>query len=82
MMLSQTQNFLINNYGMISLAEIRRFEESYIDKPIRPAQENVMMYKCLMNSISKEGKNKILIWKKQYTVGTHSSGNLLLKIII
>ncbi len=35
-----------------------------------------------MNSISKEGKTKILIWKKQYTVGNCSSGNLLLKIII
>jgi hypothetical protein len=35
-----------------------------------------------MNSISKEGKNKILIWKKQYTVRNFSSGTLLLKIII
>ena len=41
-----------------------------------------MMFKCLMNSISKEGKNKILIWKKQYTIQGLSSGNLLLKIII
>jgi hypothetical protein len=35
-----------------------------------------------MNAISKEGKIKILIWKNQYSVGTHFSGNLLLKIII
>jgi hypothetical protein len=35
-----------------------------------------------MNYISKKGKNKILIWKKQYKIGTHSSGNLLLKIIV
>jgi hypothetical protein len=35
-----------------------------------------------MNSISKEGKNKILIWKNQYNVGTNSSGNVLLKSII
>jgi hypothetical protein len=35
-----------------------------------------------MNSISKEGKNKILIWRQQYTVDEFSSGNLLLKIII
>jgi hypothetical protein len=35
-----------------------------------------------MNSISKEGKNKILIWKNQYNIGINSSGNLLLKIII
>jgi hypothetical protein len=36
-----------------------------------------------MNSILKEGKTKILIWKKQeYTIDNHSSGNLLLKKII
>jgi hypothetical protein len=35
-----------------------------------------------MNSISKEGKNKMLIWRQQYTVDDFSSGNLLLKIII
>ena len=76
------KNYLIDNYGMISLEEIRRFDETYMDQPIRPAQDSYMMYKCLMNSISREGKNKILIWKKQYTVGALSSGNLLLKIII
>jgi hypothetical protein len=35
-----------------------------------------------MASISKEAKNKILIWRDQYTVNGFSSGNLLLKIII
>ena len=74
--------YLIDNYGMISLEQIREFEETYMNLPIRPSQDNYMMYKCLMNSISKEGKNKILIWKKQYTVGSLSSGNLLLKIIV
>jgi hypothetical protein len=74
--------YLIDNYGMISLTEIKRFEESYIHKDIPPAQDAYMMYKCPMNSISKEGKNKILIWKQHYTIDKYLSGNLLLKIII
>jgi hypothetical protein len=41
-----------------------------------------MMDRCLMKSISNEGKNKILIWKNQSNGGVNSSGNLLLKIII
>jgi hypothetical protein len=41
-----------------------------------------MMYQSLMNSISKEGKDKITIWKSQYCIGQRPSGNLLLKIII
>ncbi len=35
-----------------------------------------------MNSISKEGKKKILIWKNDYTIDEYKSGNLLLKVII
>ncbi len=75
-------NYLIDTYGVISLEQIRKWEESYLNLPIRPAQDAFMMFKCLMNSISKEGKLKILIWKNQYTVGALSSGNLLLKVII
>jgi hypothetical protein len=57
---------LIENYGRISLAESRAFEITYIAQPIRPAQDDWMLYQCLMNSISKEGKDKITIWKNQY----------------
>ena len=41
-----------------------------------------MLYKCLMNSISKTGKDKVTIWMDQYKVSGKSSGNLLLKLII
>jgi hypothetical protein len=74
--------YLVDNYGQIPLSSIRRFEETYITQPVRPAQDAFMLFKCLMNSISKEGKNKILIWRQQYTVEEFSSGSLLLKIII
>jgi hypothetical protein len=75
--------YMVNNYGQIPLSMIREFEEKYVDQRVRPAQDAFMLFKCLMNNISKEGKNKILIWRKQYMlVGEFSSGNLLLKIII
>ncbi len=75
-------HYLVDNYGQIPLSRIRDFDETYLDQPIRPAQDAFMLFKCLMNSISKEGKNKILIWRQQYTVEEFSSGSLLLKIII
>jgi hypothetical protein len=75
-------NNLIENYGQISLDTIQAFEATYIDQPIRPAQDTYMLYKCLMNSISKEGKSKIMIWRSQFHVGGLPSGNLLLKVII
>jgi hypothetical protein len=74
--------YLIDNYGQVPLVTIREFETSYLQLGCRPAQDTIMLFKCLMNSISKEAKNKILIWRNQYSVNGYSSGNLLLKIII
>jgi hypothetical protein len=79
--MSETNN-LIESYGMITMESVRAFEASYIALQIRPAQDTYMLYKCLMNSISKEGKSKITIWKDQYHVNGFPSGNLLLKVIV
>ena len=75
-------NNLLESYGMISMEQIRAFEETYIDQHVRPAQDTYLLYKCLMNSISKEGKSKIIIWSDQYTAKGLPSGSLLLKIIV
>jgi hypothetical protein len=60
----------------------------------RPAQDTHMLYNCIMNSLTKEGKNKILIWKEQYKLvarsdpndaaseGVLPSGAALLKVVI
>ena len=73
---------LIDNHGEIELSTIRKFEETYIDRENRSAQDSAQLYGCLMSSISKEGKKKILVWEEQYMVGGLGSGNLLLKIIV
>ena len=73
---------LIDQHGEIELDTIRAFEESYIDQANRPAQDTAQLYRCLMASLSKEGKKKILIWENQYTINGLGSGNLLLKIIV
>ena len=46
-----------------------------------------MIYKCLMNSLSREGKLKVEAWEEEYLVEndqgtTVPSGNLFLKIVI
>ena len=73
---------LIDNHGEIDIETIRVFEESYVTGESRSAQDAAMLYRCLMNSISKEGKKKILVWEDQYQIDTYGSGNLLLKIIV
>jgi hypothetical protein len=57
-----TYDDLFIHYGQIYIERIRTFEDTYIDLEACPAQDTHMLYKCLMNSISKEGKTKILVW--------------------
>ena len=80
-MLSETNN-LIESCGVIAVESVRAFEASCIGFQIGPAQDTHMLHKCLMNSISKEGKSKTTIWKDQHHVNGFPSGNLLLEVIV
>ena len=40
------------------------------------------MYHCVLNYLSKEGKAKVKIWKKDCWIGDKLSVNLLLKVLI
>ena len=74
---------LLTNYGEVKMQEVRAFETTYINAQSRAAQDTHMLYSCIMNSLSKEGKTKIHVWRDQYTMpGGYKSGNLLLKIVI
>ena len=79
--------YLPTHYGEISIDTITRFEKSYLGGAQRLAQDSYMIHKCLMNSLSKEGKMKVESWEREYLITNDAgtmvpSGNLLLKVII
>ena len=69
-------------YGAVSLNEIAAHDATYVNTHSRNAQDNLALYKCLMNSLNKEGKEKVALRVKEYKVGPECSGPLLLKVII
>ena len=73
---------LIDHHGEITIDDLMAFEQTYVGAQNRSAQDSAQLYRCLMASISKEGKRKILVWEDQYTINGLGSGNLLLKIIV
>ena len=73
---------MVTDYGVISIHQIRDHEEMYIDSETRKAQDNDILFNCLMESISESARNKIVIWEEDYTVRGEYSGPLLLKVII
>lgn len=80
---------LIRNYGAITLDTIRAHAETYLFEQSRKAQNNMMAYKCFMNSLSEESKSKVLVHKDEYIIENPEdegeylpSAALLLKVII
>ena len=73
---------IIDHHGEITLEHLTEFEATYVGAQNRAAQDSAQLYRCLMASISKEGKCKILVWEDQYNINGLGSGNLLLKIIV
>ena len=57
---------MLENYGALTMEELKHHEESIIFTESRAAQDNYMLYSCLMNSIDVDAKNKILVHKKEY----------------
>jgi len=53
-----------------------------IDQHDCMAQDNAQLYNCLVNSITKEARAKVMIWRQYYTVQDMASGPALLKVII
>ena len=73
---------ILRNYGEISLYDIREIEENKISHQTRRTQDSVMLFHCIMNSITSDAKTNITIWESEYMVHNIPSGPLLLKIII
>ena len=75
-------DLITKSHGMISIETIKEFEETYLGTETREAQDNHMLYQAIMKGLSKEGKNKILLKKEEYTVDGTPSANLLIKILV
>lgn len=80
---------LIDNYGTISLNTIRKFDEPYIFNQSRAAQDNAIIFTCLMNSLTILGKKKVNVCEEEYMIAHPQNpsreeqlANALLKIIV
>lgn len=76
------QRYMITEYGLLTMEQIRAFEVTYLGTQTRAAQDNHMLYRCLIESLSTAGFNKVVLWREDYHVGDNPSALLLLKVII
>ena len=52
---------LLTNHGELDIEDVLKFEESYINTPTRAAQDTNMLYHCLIGSLSKAGRTKVMV---------------------
>ena len=73
---------VLTNYGILSLEHLREFATLYVATPTRVAQDSVMLYECIWNTLSKTGRSKVWVWKDEFHINAIPTGILLLKIVI
>ena len=73
---------LLTAYGKITVEKVRSHAESYVASQARGAQDSYQLYLCIMGSLTKEAKSRIVLQKDQYTINGTPSGALLLRLVI
>ena len=74
---------LLTQYGEITLGEIKAHVLTYIREKGRAAQDSMMLFTCITNSLTQEARKKLFVYKKEYFIDDRTpSGALLLKVLI
>jgi hypothetical protein len=79
--LDETDN-IMTAYGTIPIARVREHVATYIQTEARAAQDSYQIYLCIMATLTKEAKSRIVLQKDQYNVNDIPSGVLLLRLVI
>ena len=59
---------LLTNHGELYLEDVLKFEELYINTLTCAAQDTNMLYHCMIGSLSKSGRTKVMVWEEQYKI--------------
>jgi hypothetical protein len=73
---------LMTSFGTITIAQVRAHAATYVDTETRVAQDSYQLYLCIMATLTKEAKSRIVLQKESYYVNRVPSGTLLFRLVI
>ena len=73
---------LLTEYGRITLDQVRDHAMTYNNLQTRQAQASYSLYLCLVNTLTKTARAKVMLKEDQYTPNGIRSGPCFLKVII
>lgn len=72
----------LSNYGVLSTQEVQTHATSYIGTQTRAAQDSIMLYHMLWNSLSATGRAKVGVQSEHFVINGITAGVAFLKVII
>lgn len=72
----------LSNHGRITRQEVQAHAATYIATESRSAQDSIMFYNMLWNSLSAAGRTKVGVKSEQYIINGITAGVPFLKVII
>ena len=73
---------MIEEYGRLTLEQVRAWESTFIENNDRKSQNSKILFDMLMNTLSVTGLQRIQVWRDQYTINGNDAGLCLLKVIV
>jgi len=73
---------LVHEYGQLKIADVKVKANTFIGKPVRMAQDDMMLFNCLMASINETARARIQLMEHEFKVGNIFSGICLLRTLI
>lgn len=73
---------LLTEYGRITLDQVTAQAATYIANATRQAQNSYALYLCVMATLSRTARAKVMLKEDEYTVNGIRSGPCLLKVVI
>lgn len=71
---------LITQYGQLSLQECTTYATAHQNATTRRAQNEIMLYHYLVNSLTQDARLNMLVDPSVSTIGTNPSGLIFLKV--
>jgi hypothetical protein len=73
---------VLDSYGLVTIEDCQAHAEQYINEETRQAQNSMMLYQYIINSLSDQAKIIVYANPDLYTIDGQPSGICLLKVII
>ena len=82
--LENPKDLIESYYGEVSYEDVKASVMQYVNTETREAQDSVMLYQCIMASLTKKAQRQVRIRGKghSFQIAGHGAGALLLKVVI